>query len=70
MNLATDCNHLEPLAALVVVPVVEGLDVEQDGEAVLLPRLGPARHRVEPVGPVRVLVVGDGREVQLRGVPM
>ena len=31
--------HLEPLAALVVVSVVKGLDVEQDGESIVLPGL-------------------------------
>ena len=62
-------GDFEPFWALVVVAVVEALDVEEETEAVVLAGLGPLGHRIEPVGPVRLVVVGDGREVELRGVP-
>ena len=61
--------HLQSLAPLVVVSVVEGLDVEEDAESVLLAGLGALGHGVEPEGPVGVGAVGDRGEVQLGGVP-
>ena len=64
-----DDGDLEPLGALVVVAVVEGLDVEEDGEAVVLAGLGALGHGVEPEGPVGVGAVGDGGEVELGRVP-
>ena len=62
-------RHLQPLAPLVVVAVVEALDVVQDREAVVLAGLGPFGHGVEPEGPVRVWSVRNGGEVELRRVP-
>ena len=52
-----DYRNLQPLAALVIVPVVEWLDIEKDGESVILPCLGALCDSSEPVVPVSILSI-------------
>ncbi len=64
-----DNGDLETFGAFVVVSIVEGLDVKENGEAVVLAGFRTFGNGVEPVGPVRVWTVGNGGEIQLGSVP-
>ena len=47
-------SHLQPLAPLVIVAVVKGLDIKQYGESIVFPSLGAFLDSSKPVVPVSV----------------